>query len=55
MEKEVIKVLKSNSQRRSREEKNVIIYELKEKVIPMRIKIEKEETKSIKAITKTNK
>ena len=53
MEKKVIKVLKPNENivRDSRKKKNVMIYGLKEKVIPMRIKREKE-TKCIKKILK---
>ena len=54
MEKEVvIKVLKTNENRDAAEKKkNVMIYDLKEKVIPMRIKKEKEETKCIQEILK---
>ena len=58
MEKEVIEVLKTieNIIRDAAEKKkNVMIYGLKEKVIPMRTKREKEETKCIKEILKTIK
>ena len=55
MEKEEIKVFKTieNIVRDAAEKKkNVMMYGLKEKVIPMRIKREKEETKCIKEIPK---
>ena len=55
MEKKVIKVLKTNEnivRDAAEKKKNVMIYGLKEKVLPMRTKREKEETKCIKEILK---
>ena len=55
MKKEVIIVLKTNEnivRDTAEKKKNVIIYKLKEKVIPMGIKREKEDTKCIKEILK---
>ena len=55
MEKEVIKVLKNNEnivRDAAEKKKNVMIYGLKEKVISMRTKREKEGTKCIKEILK---
>ena len=55
MKKEVIKVLKTNEnivRDATEKKKNVMIYGLKKKVIPMRTKRKKEETKCIKEILK---
>ena len=55
MDKEVIEILKTNEnivRDAAEKKKNVIIYGLKEKVIPMKAKREKEETKCIKEILK---